>query len=217
MQPAASPPSDLFRFVIDGVGGVTLHINLLAVIVLVALTAVLVLGWHFFVRRLMPSFEVDQAELGLGDQKITLRPNNLDRTVAFKIWVELSTRKIGLPIDPEHDVISEIYDSWYAFFGVTRELIKEVPVRRVRSDSTQKIINLSIEVLNTALRPHLTRWQARFRRWYDRQLAQDPNADAHPQDIQRKFPDYEELVRDMLVVNERLIAYRARMRALVDG
>ena len=54
------------------------------------------------------SFEIDEAQLGLGEQKIILRPNDTDRQIAYKIWVELSTRKIGLPIDLENDVISEI-------------------------------------------------------------------------------------------------------------
>jgi hypothetical protein len=161
------------------------------------------------------NFEIDQAEFGLGDQKITLKPNDLDRTVAYRIWVELSTRKIGLPIDLKDDVIEEIYNSWYEFFSITRELIKDVPVSRVRQASTRKIINLSIEVLNSGLRPHLTRWQARFRRWYSYQLEFDREAALHPQDIQQNFPDYQELVADMMIINERLMAYRRKMLALV--
>src|SRR5690606_28412594 len=82
-------------------------------------------GWSF------RSFEIDQAEIGVGNNKFRFKPNLTDRQVAYAIWVELSTRKIGLPIDPEHDVISEIYDSWYNFFTVTRELVKGIPVNQV--------------------------------------------------------------------------------------
>jgi hypothetical protein len=208
---------DYFHLVLDENFGVTLHVSLLAVGVLLLLGITIFAVRFFWSRRLLLEFEIDEAEFGLGDQKIRFKPNDMDRTVAYRIWVELSTRKIGLPIDPEHDVIDEIYTSWYNFFAVTRELIKDVPVRKVRQSSTEKIINLSIEVLNSGLRPHLTRWQARFRRWYSWQLTKDSEAILHPQDIQKKFPDYTELIEDMIAVNQRLIAYRRAMYKLVTG
>jgi hypothetical protein len=179
---------------------------------------VLLLLYRFAPGRMLGrDYEIDSAELGLGDSKITLKPNADDRTVAYKIWVELSTRKIGLPIDPDHDVIADIYDSWYAFFAVTRELIKDIPVSKVRHKSTKKIIQLSINVLNDGLRPHLTQWQARFRRWFDYKLSTDPEARLDPQDVQKEFPQFEQLLTDMLNVNARLIRYRERMDALVHN
>lgn len=163
------------------------------------------------------SFEIDEAQFGLGDQKIILRPNETDRQIAYKIWVELSTRKIGLPIDLNDDVIVEIYDSWYDFFAVTRELIKDVPVSKFRRKDTEKIIKLSIEVLNQGIRPHLTKWQARFRRWYETALTRDENNDSSPQDIQRKFPEFEVLRNDIEEVNYRLLRYREKMYQLVTN
>lgn len=79
-----------------------------AILAIVALTAI----WAYLSRGYIfaKGFEVDSAEFGFGDQKITIKPNQDDRKVAYRIWVELSTRKIGLPIDFEHDVISEVYD-----------------------------------------------------------------------------------------------------------
>lgn len=171
--------------------------------------------WKYFLKWRAPGFQIDEAQFGIGNQSVTLRPNDLDRTVAYKIWVKLSTRKIGIPIDPDHDVISEVYDSWYSFFSVTRELVKDVPVRKVRDKSTQTIVTLSIDVLNNGLRPHLTKWQARFRRWYEIQLMMDKDAVRNPQDIQRDFPQYDELVADMLEVNKKMVAYRERMKSLI--
>lgn len=165
----------------------------------------------------LKDFEIDEAQLGLGDQNITLRPNDIDRQIAYKIWVELSTRKIGLEIDLEHDVLAEVYDSWHTFFTVTRELVKDVPVSKFRRKDTERIIKLSIDVLNTGLRPHLTKWQARFRRWYDKKLDADEHLDLEPQAVQLKFPAVEELKEDLMAVNERLIAYRKRMYELVTA
>lgn len=162
-----------------------------------------------------PSWEVERAEIGAGSGKVSLRPNNSDRQMAYAIWVELSTRKIGLQIDLDHDVVSEIYDSWYQFFSVTRELLKTVPVSQARNESTQKIIKISIDVLNDGLRPHLTTWQARFRRWFENEMSKPGNLDKAPQELQAEFKKFDELKADLLAVNQRLITYRARMRALV--
>lgn len=161
------------------------------------------------------SFEIDSAEFGIGDQKITLRPNDTDRQVAYQIWVELSTRKIGLPIELENDVIDQVYNSWYNFFSVTRELIKGVPVSKFRRKDTEKIIKLSIEVLNHGIRPHLTKWQARYRRWYDNALMKEENADLSPQEIQKKYPEFDALMCDLFEVNRKLILYRDKMYQIV--
>lgn len=219
MEPEAAPETDagkdLISIILADDWSVSLHLAPLPVIILlvVAVLAWLAVRWHY--GRKFSDFEIDSAELGLGDHKVSFRPNDTDRQIAYSIWVELSTRKIGLPIDSEDDVIAEIYDSWYAFFAVTRELIKDIPVSKVRGSSTSKIIDLSVEVLNEGLRPHLTKWQARFRHWYERQM--DSKADAEPQELQKQFPAYDELVEDMLAVNKRLITYRIKMNELVRG
>ena len=186
--------------------------------ILLALVIAVVLFWCFRwgLFRRVRSFEIEEAELGLGSQKITLRPNESDRQIAYKIWVELSTRKIGLEIDLNDDVIYEIYDSWYSFFSVTRELLKDVPASKFSRSETKQIIDLTIRVLNEGIRPHLTKWQARFRRWYERELERDENGTLSPQDIQKKYQEFDSLSDDLIEVNSRLIAFRHQMhRALV--
>ncbi len=213
---ATSTLATLFSLSLNHDWSLSLTLNLAvgAVIVVLAILAVLALRWYFWWRS--PNFEIDTAELGIGPHTISFKPNLRDQEIAYKIWVELSTRKIGLPIDLDHDVISEVYDSWYSFFAITRELIKDIPVNKVKRSSTRDIITLSISVLNDGLRPHLTSWQARFRRWYDKALA-NAKDDADPQTIQGKYPKYAELAKDLLSVNERLILYREAMRRLVLG
>ncbi len=197
----------------------TLTISLSLMIFLVLVAAALVI-WRWRAGGItFRSFEIDQAEIGVGSSKFRFKPNLTDRQVAYAIWVELSTRKIGLPIDFEHDVIAEIYDSWFTFFSVTRDLVKGIPVNQVKRDSTQAIIKLSIEVLNEGLRPHLTRWQARFRHWYEREIKKHDQDKADlvidPQQIQANFPQYADLKEDMQRVNQALIRYRRKMHELV--
>lgn len=164
------------------------------------------------------SLEINQIELGIGNQKVVIKPNIEVKQIAYKLWVELSTRKIGLPIDFEHDVIDEIYDSWYEFFKLTRELIKSIPVNKVNNnEDTLRLVNTAIDVLNDGLRPHLTKWQARFRKWLAGQNGIFTNQYIHPQDLQKRFPDYDDLANDMMVVNQRLIYYRELLRKIAIG
>ena len=166
---------------------------------------------------------INEIELGVGDQKIKLKPNYQTIQVAYKLWVELSTRKLGLPIDEENDVIIEIYDSWYSFFGIARELIKEIPANNATSKDTKELIILSSKILNQAVRPHLTKWQARYREWYSRYLNSIQNYDVSPQELQKKFKCLDEencymnLMEDLKGVNKKLINYRKLLEKIVFG
>lgn len=206
-----------FRIMLDSDLNLNLHLSGLFLILLALIFLIIFLIKHRFFPKKLGRFEINGAEFGLGEQKLILRPNTTDLQIAYKIWVELSTRKIGLPVDLEHDVISEIYDSWYMFFSVTRELIKDVPVTHFRRKDTEQIIRLSIDVLNIGIRPHLTKYQARFRRWYEQQLKEDINKGKAPQEIQKDYPQYEDLVDDLQTVNERLIQYRQKMYDLITN
>lgn len=213
----ASTSSNMVEMTLSSNGDFAFHVSTVGIVIVVLLIVVLLAlrMWKYGFR--FGDFEIDEAEFGIGDQTVKLRPNYADRQLAFAIWVELSTRKVGLPIDLKHDVIVEVYDSWHDFFSITRELIKNIPVSRMNRDSTRKVVNLSIELLNEGLRPHLTRWQARFRRWYNRQLTIEEFNDLAPQDIQQKFAAFAELETDLLILNKKLIAYRKKMHELVHG
>jgi hypothetical protein len=194
-----------------------LHIsfNLVPVAIIVIVIILLwILCKHFHFFAFWNNFTIDRAYIGLSGPRIVIKPNNEDRQLAYKLWVELSTRKIGLPIDFDHDVVDELYNSWYEFFRLTRDLIKDIPVSKIRHKDTQVIVNLAIDVLNDGLRPHLTRWQARFRKWYAIQLSLEVNQNKSPQEIQSLFPDYQQMIDEMRGVNENLIKYRKMLERL---
>lgn len=211
----ASPGDELFVFVIDRNLRAILTVDSILILGAVGFAVLTVL--IYLIRpgtSRWRSLEIDGARLGIGKQSITLRPNATDRQIAYRLWVELSTRKIGLPVDLNDDVVAEVYNSWYEFFSVTRQLVKEVPVSKLRRSDTQKVVRLSIDVLNVGLRPHLTKWQARFRHWYRAALERDATSDLSPQQIQQTFPHYTELKTDLEAVNKRLIDYRDKMYEL---
>jgi len=135
---------------------------------------------------------IDVAKIG----SIKLAPNQEVAGLAHRAWSEIVTRKACLPFDEEHDVITEVYDSWYALFGEIRSLIKAIPVEKLRaSEDARKLCDFLKSALNDILRPHLTKYQARFRAWFESEREQ--NKDKSPQDIQRAYPNYAELVADL--------------------
>ncbi|MBI3618968.1 hypothetical protein HY213_02955 [Candidatus Peregrinibacteria bacterium] len=172
------------------------------------------------ITRLLPFFRRNryyETELTIqlgGIGTIKLKSNHEIAQIAHKAWSELITRKAGLPFDPEHDVIAEVYDSWYELFGTIRALIKEVPANLLKDRNTKQLTKLLVDALNKGMRPHLTKWQARFRRWYERQIIGDKNLDRPPQDIQKDYPHYAELIEDLVKINKQLVDYTTELQKL---
>ncbi|MFG3602531.1 hypothetical protein [Micromonospora chersina] len=150
---------------------------------------------------------------GLGQVEIC--PNNDVAQIAHTAWVELRSRKAAIPFDPDHDVIVEMYNSWYDLFRALRELAKTVPPDAMRAgESAPLLAEILLKALNDGLRPHLTCWQAKFRRWYDAKLADPAMASMSPQEIQRLFPEYEALVADLVVVSMGMSQFTEELRKI---
>lgn len=173
--------------------------------------------YHYYRRRKLPSWSVVEAQVQLGGiGKVKLRPSYEDIQVAHKAWVELVTRKAAIPFDEDHDVITEVYNSWYALFQEMRDLTKSIPAEKVReSKDTRELVHLLVDALNKGLRPHLTQWQAKFRHWYDEAIKKSP--DKSPQEVQRGYPHYRELVDDLIKVNKQLVEYADVIRQVAQG
>lgn len=191
---------------------ITISINIIAVLLLIIIIAVV----SFLVKKLKKhlsssSLKIDEIKLGIGDSQVTLVYDKKDKEIAYKLWVELTTRKIGMLFDEKNDVISEVYNSWYEFFKIARELMKEIPVDSEKN--SLQLAELTEKVLNVGLRPHLTTWQARYRKWYDRVSAID---DRDPQAIQKEYEFYDELVEDLIKTNNHIIEYKKLMQNIAE-
>lgn len=198
---------------LDGWSTIVFKFNWLAVVI----TLVLVLVISFLMKQCFnyvnkKSVTIDEVNLGIGNSSVKFSYSKKDQEIAYKIWVELSTRKIGLRFDKENDVIKEVYDSWYKFFETARELLKDIPGNRIPYSGD--LIELTEKVLNIGLRPHLTKWQAKYRRWYEEELKRDSGT---PQDIQKKYPEYGALVEDLIETNEKMIEYKKLMKRIAFG
>lgn len=141
-------------------------------------------------------------------------PNDEDIQIAHQIWTQLITRKAAIKIEPEKDIIIEVYDSWYALFTTTRELISSIPIKYLHEESTKTLISIATDSLNDGLRPHLTTWQAKYRNWYKNNELK--LKDKSPQELQQEFPEYQILIDDIIKVNNNLIDYANQLKKIID-
>lgn len=211
--------ADILRLFLSDQYGLSLEVSPWFVGALVAVPFVAVVARRYWPEQWWPRrrkhFGIVDMEIALGGVgKVKLRPVVEDIQIAHRIWTELVTRKAALPIEPNDDVIVEVYNSWYTLFGKVRELIAALPADLVRSEpSTQELVRIATDTLNKGLRPHLTKWQARFRNWYAQEA--DALKTKTPQEVQRDFTQYDELMADMQRVNQQMIQYAAELRKLV--
>lgn len=189
-------------------------INIILVIIIILLPVLWVL-----IRKISIFAKADvelKIKLG-GIGTVKIKPNYEVKQIAHKAWVELKTRKAGLLIDKDNDVVADIYKSWYQLFGEIRELARDVPASKLKDADTSALVQLLIDSLNNGMRPHLTRWQAKYSRWYEKAVANSAHDSLTPQDIQSKYPEYKELVEDMLKINKQLVQYTEEIKKLIDA
>jgi hypothetical protein len=147
---------------------------------------------------------------------ITIVANHAEKKIAHKIWTQLVTRKVAIPFERDNDVIVEVYNSWFSLFGEIRQLIGDIPVEKLKGrekDDIIALVGLSTSLLNECLRPHLTTWQAKFRRWYEEEEKEYPSM--APQAIQEKYEHYEELVKDLERANKQVRVLAHELKKLV--
>ena len=151
--------------------------------------------------------------MGIGkNSSVKLVYNTKDREIAYKLWVEMSTRKIGLLFDEENDVTIEVYNSWYEFFRIARELMKEIPFNG--KTNAVRLTEITARILNEGLRPHLTKWQAKYRKWYEKASDGD---NRNPQQIQKDYEYYAELIADLVETNKKMIEFEDLLLEIAKG
>lgn len=201
---------DVFYVKIQG-WGLNVQVGIVAVIAV----ALIVIGF-VALRRRGARWRLTKANFrfaGLG--QIEICPNDEVAKIAHTAWVELRSRKAAIPFDPDHDVIVEMYNSWYDLFRALRELAKTVPPDSMRAgEGAPLLAEVLLKALNDGLRPHLTCWQAKFRRWYDAKVADPAMASMSPQEIQRLFPDYEALITDIVKVSKGMSQFTEELRKI---
>ena len=176
------------------------------------LALLLVIVIHILRPRGSARWKAQEVTFAFGGFRTRLTPDDEVARIAHQAWTELATRKAGIPVE-DSDVITEVYDSWYQLFGALRRLAKEVPVAALHDSSDAKtLLSTLVAAMNNGLRPHLTEHQARFRDWWRR--ASEANPEMSPQERQRDYPQYDDLMSDMRGVNKGLMDLAETLRCL---
>lgn len=175
--------------------------------------ATLLVLWIVFRRRTGVKSVSVGLPFGLGSATFDLTPK--DRIAAWKLHVQLVTRKAALPFDPKEDVIADVMASLHELFQVTRDLLLEMSP--TNSADRNGVAGLIVRVLNMGIRPTLTRWHADYRRWWDSAVQLPGNASRSPQDIQRNYPRYAELVTDIGRMNIELSKFSDELALIAAG
>ena len=190
----------------------------IGIIGLAFLTVVIFLGVALYLWRMRSqSWSVAEFSVNLGKiGSVTLRRNHEVVSIAHKAWTELQTRKAAIPFDEKNDTIIEIYDSYYILFKEFRDLIKAIPAEQISKDvNTKKLVDLMVAVLNEGLRPHLTKWQTKYRHWFVEQSQK--RTTEYPQSIQKDFPEYKALIKDLIELNSKLQKYSDFLRKVAHN
>ena len=189
--------------------------NLIVAIGLIVITLILIyliykIFKYFFAKRFkVVDMNISIANIG----NISIEKNKDISRIAHKAWVEIMTRKVGLLFEEDKDVIVEVYNSWYSLFGIIRDLLKEIEPRKQDKD-LEKLENVLVQTLNYGLRPHLTKWQAKYRRWYNQEIEKDVNNELSPQEIQKKYKKYDELIGDLKETNKQMVQFAEELKKL---
>lgn len=204
---------EIFTIKIEGCKNIIISIDLTVAILIITLIVLSLVLARIYKKCTLKTIRISEAVIGIGSASVTIKYDGRIKEIAYRIWIELTTRKIGIQFDENYDVISEVYDSWYESFKIIRKLLEEIPASRI--DAAKGLIELTTKVLNNGMRPHLTMWQAKYRRWYENALEKDK--DLSPQELQKKFPEYKSLVNDLKRTNEIMLNYANQLKRLIDN
>lgn len=201
--------------------GLNIHIGIILLLVPPILILLFFLflntGFNKIIHEWWHRNDFIEAELKLGNiGSVKIKPNHIVSQIAHEVWVELQTRKAALPFDQDHDVITEIYDSWYQLFKEIRQLLRKIPAEKIKyNEDAKKLVDILEKSLNQGLRPNLTKNQARFRKWYLKETNNDN--DSSPQEIQQKYPEYKDLISELKQTNQELIDYTGFIKKIAHG
>jgi len=175
-------------------------------ILLIILSVLLVVIVLFILHRSKFSIKVKEINF----KGFSILVNRHVAEMAYKIYIHLKTRKLAIVVTDD-DVIIDVYSSWYRAFTELRELLLEIEPTKKNMD----FIELTLSILNEGMRPHLTKWQAKFHRWYNNEIKR--TNELTPQEIQRKYPQYEKLMDELKEASKEISKYIQELENIFIG
>ncbi|GAA1813955.1 hypothetical protein HC028_07025 [Planosporangium flavigriseum] len=151
------------------------------------------------------AFRVAQVTLSVPQfSEITFVVTDDSRHVAWKLFVEVSTRIAVQPLDGRSGILREALTSLHSLFQVTRETLESS--QPSRPGEGLPVEYLAIMMLNREIRPFLALWHAKLSQ-YERD---------RPQASELDWPENDECRRQLASLQVRLREYALNFARLAD-
>ena len=155
-------------------------------------------------------FEAKITEVAIGQIRGLVKPSDKERQAAFDLFIELASRTTTTPLTPTSGLLREALSSLYAFFGITREVLRThgCDVANSRHDGNLTLAAIALRVLNEVIRPCLSKWHPELTSWEEKRVID--GAGATSVEWERAWPHAAECRAD-------LNALRAEIRTYIDS
>lgn len=102
-----------------------------------------------------------KVNLGLVELSGEWEPNDVERTAAWQLYVELVTRVTVVPFGPDDGSLREALTSLNGIFATTRDVLRRAgpDVAEPKPRGQYSFAFLALTILNSGIRPLLTHWQ----------------------------------------------------------
>jgi hypothetical protein len=96
----------------------------------------------------------------IGSVEGTWEPDENEQSAAWELYVELITRISIAELKSDEGLLREALSSMHAIFAIARDILKKhgASIARPKGDSYISFGYLAVAVLNTVLRPVLSKW-----------------------------------------------------------
>ena len=131
------------------------------------------IGFLFFpIRQWLVSsgkqleLETVEVELPFLGPTFTVKLNDAQRVVGWKLFIESSTRIATRSLATDEGIIREALTSLYKLFEITRTELKSMKPSPIPDEpDTYTVETYALKMLNDGLRPLLARWHPRLSKW----------------------------------------------------
>jgi hypothetical protein len=120
----------------------------------------------------MPKFTSFKVSLNLpyiGGVEGTWEPDDSERKAAWEMYVELVTRIAVAKLGPDDGLLREALNSMYSLFETTRNILRKYGpgIAQPKEAGELSFGYLAVAVLNTVLRPLLSKWHPLLKDYED--------------------------------------------------
>jgi hypothetical protein len=108
-----------------------------------------------------------KVNLGVAELSGEWEPNDKERAAAWELYVELITRVSVVPLGEGDVLLREALTSLYSIFNTTRDVLHKYgpDIAEPKPDGQFNFAYLAVTILNSGVRPLLSRWHPALKRW----------------------------------------------------